>query len=142
MAGEEIVEESEPVDKPICADGQVENIFFNPDNFSKQCAQGSLASLLHMLKCTTEELDLFWELARSDHVFLEKRLGEAVPKKLQNSSDVIKKCLWILMKQFNFVTTRKLNLKKLTSLNQTLNMLKQVKFPVLIGISSTQTCYV
>jgi hypothetical protein len=81
MAGEEIVEESEPVEKCICADGQVENIFFNPDNFSKQCAQGSLANLLHMLKCTKEELDLFWYLACFDNVILEKRLGEPAPKK-------------------------------------------------------------
>jgi hypothetical protein len=57
MTGEEIIEESQPVDEPICADGQVENIFFNPDNFSKQCTQGALANLLHMLKCSTEELD-------------------------------------------------------------------------------------
>jgi hypothetical protein len=111
MAGEEIVEESEPVDKPICANGQVEKIFFNPDNFSKQCAQGALANLLHILKCSTEELDLFRNLARSDDVIIEKRLCEPVPKKVQNSSDVIKKYLWILRKQFNFDTTRKLNLK-------------------------------
>jgi hypothetical protein len=83
MAGEEIVEESEPVDKPICADGQVENIFFNPDNLSKQCAQGALANLLHMLKCSTEELDLFWNLACSDDVILEQRLCEPVPKKYE-----------------------------------------------------------
>ena len=75
MTGEEIIEESQPVDKPICADGQVKNIFFNPDNFSKQCAQGALANLLHMLKCSTDELDLFWNLACSDDVILEKRLG-------------------------------------------------------------------
>ncbi len=36
-----------------------------------------------MLKCTTEELDLFWNLARFDHVIIEKRLGEAVPKKYE-----------------------------------------------------------
>ncbi len=81
MAGEEIVEESNPVEKPICADGQVEHIFFNPDNFSRQCAQGSLANLLHMLKCSKEELDLFWNLACSDNVILEERLGEPAPKK-------------------------------------------------------------
>jgi hypothetical protein len=81
MAGEEIVDESQPVDKPICADGQVKNIFFNPDNFSKQCAQGVIANLLHMLKCSTEELDLFWNLARSDDKILEIRLCEPVPKK-------------------------------------------------------------
>jgi hypothetical protein len=71
MTGEEIIEESQPVDKPICADGQVKNIFFNPDKSSKQCAQGALANLLHMLKCSTDELDLFWNLACSDDVILE-----------------------------------------------------------------------
>ena len=40
-----------------------------------------------------------------------------------------------------FVTTRKLNLKRLTSLKQTLNMLEQMKFPVLIGVSSTLSSY-
>ncbi len=81
MTGEEIIEESQPVE-PICADGQVENIFFNPDNFSKQCAQGAFANLLHMLKCSTEKLDLFWNL-RSDDVILEKQLCKPVPKKYE-----------------------------------------------------------
>jgi hypothetical protein len=81
MAGEEIVEESEPVEKRICAEGQVENIFFNPDNFSKQCAKGSLANLLHMLKCSKEELDLFWYLAHSDNVILENYLVNLLQKK-------------------------------------------------------------
>ena len=81
MAGQEIVNESQPADRLICADGQITNIFFNTDNFSKQCAQGAIANLLHMLKCSTEELDLFWNLANSDDKILEKRLCEPVPKK-------------------------------------------------------------
>jgi hypothetical protein len=59
----------------------LKNIFFNPDNFSKQCAQGAIANLLHMLKCSTEELDLCWNLAHSDDKILEKQLCEPVPKK-------------------------------------------------------------
>ena len=83
MAGEEIVHESQPDDRLICADGQITNIFFNTDNFSKQCAQGAIANLLHLLKCSTEELDFFWNLAHSDDKILEKRLGEPVPKKYE-----------------------------------------------------------
>ena len=120
----------------ICAQGQVENILFNPENVLKQFAQGSIANLLHMLKCSQEELDLFWHLAHSDNVILEKQFGQCSPKK----ADVIEKCTWILRKQFNFVTTR-MNLNKLTSLQQTLKMLQDVKFPLLLGISSTQTSY-
>ena len=82
MAGEEIVHESQPDDRFICADGQVTNIFFNTDNFSKQCAQGAIANLLNMLKCSKEELELFWNLANSDEEVLEKQLCEQVSKKL------------------------------------------------------------
>ncbi len=65
MAGEEIVHESEPDVRPICADGPVTNILFNADNSSKQCAQGAIVNLLNMLQCSKEELDLFWHLANS-----------------------------------------------------------------------------
>ena len=81
MAEPKIVHESQSDDRIICADGQSPNIFFNTDNFSKQCAQGAIANLLHMLKCSTEELVLFWNLAHSDDKILEKRLCESVPKK-------------------------------------------------------------
>ncbi len=93
MSGEEIVEKSESVEKFICGEGQVENIFFNPDNVLKQCAQGSLANLLHMLKCSQEELDLFWHLVHSDNVIIEKQFGGCTPKK----ADIIEKCTWILL---------------------------------------------
>jgi hypothetical protein len=141
MASEEIVQESEPDDRLICADGQVENIFFNPDNLSKQCAQGAVANLLNMLQCSKEELDLFWHLANSDVGVLEKELCQQVPKIVQKSFDSIEKCMWILRKQFKFNSTSKLNLKRLTSLKHTLKMLEQMKIPVLIGVSSTHSCY-
>ncbi len=83
----------------------------------------------------------FWHLANSDVGVLEKQLCQQVPNKVQKSFDSIKKCLWILRKQFNFLTTSKLDLKRLTSLKQMLKMLEQMKFPVLIGVSSTQSCY-
>jgi glutaredoxin-related protein len=72
---------------------------------------------------------------------LEKQLCQQVPNIVQKSFDSIEKCLWILRKQFKFVTTSKLNLKKFTSLKQTLKMLEQMKIPVLIGVSSTHSSY-
>ncbi len=83
MSEEEIVHESQPDNRLICADGQVKNIFFNPDNISKQCAQAVIANLFYMLKCSTEELDLFWNLANSDDKVLEKQLCEQVTKKVK-----------------------------------------------------------
>ena len=94
-----------------------------------------------MLQCSKAELDLFRHLANSDVDVLEKQLCQQVPKIVQKSFDSIEKCLWILRKQFKFRSTSKLNLKRLTSLKQTLKMLEQMKFPVLIGVSSTHSCY-
>ena len=83
MAAEEIVHESEPDVRLICADGQVNNIFFNQDNISKQCAQGAIANLLNMLQCSKEELEIFWHLANSDEHVIEKQLREQVPTKVK-----------------------------------------------------------
>jgi hypothetical protein len=83
MAAKEIVHESEPDVRLICADGQVNNIFFNRDNISKQCAQGAIANLLNMLQCSKEELEIFWHLANSDEHVIEKQLREQVPTKVK-----------------------------------------------------------
>ena len=93
MAAEEIVHESEPDVRLICADGQVNNIFFNQDNISKQCAQGAIANLLNMLQCSKEELEIFWHLANSDEHVIEKQLREQVPTK-------VKKVIWCNRKVF------------------------------------------
>ena len=136
-----MIHEAQPDDRLICTDGQLTNLFFNADNSSKQCAQGAIANLLHMLQCSKEQIDLFWQLINSDVEDLVKNLRHELPKKVKNSPDSIEKCLWIPREKFKFTTTKKLNLKRLTSLTRTLNMLKQMKFPVLIGVSSTLTSY-
>ncbi len=66
-AAKEIIHEAAPDDRLICTDGQLTNIFYNAENRSKQCAQGAIANLLllHMLQCSKEQLDLFWQLANS-----------------------------------------------------------------------------
>jgi hypothetical protein len=94
-----------------------------------------------MLQCSKEQIDLFWQLANSPVEYLVKSLCHELPKKIKNSPDSIEKCLWILRDKFKFTTTKKLNLNRLTSLTRTFNMLKQMKFPVLIGVSSTLTSY-
>ena len=81
MTGQEIVHELQPDDRLFCADGQITNIFFNTDNSSKQCAQGVIANLLDMLKYSTEELDLFWNLANSDDKILENDFVNLFQKK-------------------------------------------------------------
>jgi hypothetical protein len=60
----------------------VTNMFYSPDNFSKQCAQGAIANLMNMLQCSKEETDLFWKLANADIEVLEEQLRQQVPKKV------------------------------------------------------------
>ena len=70
-AAEEIIHEAPPDDRLICTDGQLTNIFYNTENGSKQCAQGAIANLLHIL---------FWQLANSDVEDLVKNLRQELPK--------------------------------------------------------------
>ena len=114
-AAEEIIHEAAPDDRLICTDGQLTNIFYNAENSSKQCAQGAIANLLHMLQCSKEQLDLFWQLANCDVEDLVKQLRQELPKNVKNCVDSIEKCVWILRQKFKFTTTKKLNLKRLTS---------------------------
>ena len=70
-AAEEIIHEAPPDDRLICTDGQLTNIFYNAENSFKQCAQGAIANLLHIL---------FWQLANSDVEDLVKNLRQELPK--------------------------------------------------------------
>jgi len=130
--------------KDVCPVGQVKNEYYDKDNLSKLCAEGSILNLLNMLHISKDKMEMFWNLATADIRFVEKNLGEIVPKKVLKSSlhcDSIEKCLWILRKKFGFETTSKVNLDKVKSLKQALAMLQTIKFPMVIGISSLQACY-
>jgi len=56
---EEIIHEAQPDDRLICTDDQLTNLFYNTENSSKQCAQGAIANLLHMLQCSKEQMIYF-----------------------------------------------------------------------------------
>jgi hypothetical protein len=54
-AAEKIIHKAQPDDRLICTDGQLTNLFYyNAENSSKQCAQGAITNLLHMLQCSKE----------------------------------------------------------------------------------------
>jgi hypothetical protein len=92
--------------------GQMENMFFSDENFSKLCAKGAIQNLLNMLHFLLEEMNIFWELATSDLFTFMKSLNETfVPRAVLSPSsriDSIQKCLWILCKKLKFQTTKKL----------------------------------
>ncbi len=86
--------------------GQMKNKFFSNENSLKLCTEGAIQNLLSMLHFLTEDMIIFWELARSDLFTLMKLLNESyVPKAVLKPSlgiDSIQKCLWILRKKFKF----------------------------------------
>jgi hypothetical protein len=120
--------------------GQVKNMFFSDKNLSKLCTEGAIQNLLSMLHFLPEDMNIFLELATSDLFTLMKSLNESyVPKDVLKPSlgiNLIKKCLWILRKKFNFQTTQKLNIKYFQCLKRSLKALLEIKFPMLISVES------
>jgi hypothetical protein len=84
-------------------------------------------------------------MATSDLFALMKSLNESyVPKAVLSPSlfiDLIQKCLWILSKKFNFQTTKKLNYKHFQCLNQSLKVLLEIKYPMLISVECKLATY-
>ncbi len=55
--------------------------------------------------------------------------------------DSIQKCMWILCKKFKFQTTKKNNYMHFQCLKQSLKVLLEIKFPMLISVESKFTTY-
>ncbi len=89
--------------------------------------------------------EFFWELATSDLFTLMKSLNESfVPKAVLKPSleiHLIQKCLWILCKKFKFQTTKNINYKHFQCLKQSLKVLLEIKFSMLISIESKAAAY-
>jgi hypothetical protein len=98
-----------------------------------------------MLHFLPEDMNIFWELATSDLFTLMKSLNESfVPRAVLSQSlgiDLIQKCLWNLCKKFKFQTTKKINKKHFQCLKQSLEVLLNIKFPMLISVESKFATY-
>ncbi len=125
--------------------GQMKNMLFSDENSSKLCAEGAIQNLLNMLHFLPEDMNIFRELATSDLFTLMKLLNESfVPKAVLTPSlgiDSIQKCLWTLRKKFKFQTTKKINYKHFQYLNQSLKVLLDIMFPMLISVESKFATY-
>ncbi len=55
--------------------------------------------------------------------------------------DSFQKCLWILGKKFKFQTTKKINYKHFQCLKQSLKVLLEIKFPMLISVENKLATY-
>jgi hypothetical protein len=125
--------------------GQMKNMFFFNENLSKLCAEGAIKNLLNMMHFSSEDMNNFWELDTSDLNTLMKLLNKSfVPKAVLIPSlgiDSIQKCLWILHKKFKFQTTKKINYTHFQFLKQSLKVLLENKYPMLISVESKFATY-
>jgi hypothetical protein len=67
-----------------------------------------------------------------------------VPKAVLNSGgecDSIQKSLWILCKKIKFSTTSLLQIKCFKNLQNAINILSNMKFPLIISVMGTHACY-
>ncbi len=115
------------------------NKFFLSANNSKLCAKGALKNLLYMLKINTQDIKVFWTLVTSPLSTISDSLQEDVPKAVCNSHqqlNSIQKCLWILRTKIRFISTQKLKLSSLTTVRNTLQILRQFEFPIIISVHS------
>jgi hypothetical protein len=120
-------------------------MFYSRENLSKLFAEGAIRNLMNMLHCSTEDMNLFGELAALSVSSIMNSLNESyLPKTvlcLGLKFDLIDKCLWILCKKFKFATMAKLEGSHFHSLKQSLTALLEMKCPVLISVASKHACY-
>ncbi len=89
-------------------------------------------------------MSFFWGLATSPLAVISDTLKSQIPKAVCNSLhtvNAIHKYLWILREHFKFSTTARLKVKLLSSVKQTLLVLEQYTFPVIIFVRNRCALY-
>jgi hypothetical protein len=87
---------------------------------------------------------MFWDLATAPLHSISEPLHDVVPKNVCNhfnQVNSIQKCLWILWKQFEFTSTKKMKLLYFTSIKNTLRILQLCHFPTLLSVNSKNSVY-
>ncbi len=93
-------------------EGLVPIQYYSLENTSKFCTEGSVKNLLHMLRLSEHDFNVFWDLVTAPLHSISECLGDVVLKTVFNhfsQVNSIQKCLWILWKHFKFTSTKKWN---------------------------------
>jgi hypothetical protein len=101
---------------------------------------------MNVLHCNEIEVNQFRSIVQSPTHLIQTTLGEslvpkAVQKKLGSKCDSIQKSLCILRKKFKFSTTNLLRIECLTNLKTAIEILTEIKFPLIISVMGTHACY-
>jgi hypothetical protein len=120
-------------------------MFYLENNSSKLCNEGAIVNLMNVLHCPENEVKQFWDLVKLPVHLILKTLGESsVPKAILKSDgecELLQKSLWILCKKFKFSTTKLLQIECFKKLQKGMNILSNMKFPLIISVMGTHACY-
>jgi hypothetical protein len=110
-------------------------MFYSEKNSFKVCAEGAIGNLMSVLHC----------LVQLAIQLILQTLGESsVPKAVLKSvggCDSIQKSVWILQKKFKFSTTSLFQIECFKNLQKAINILRNMKFPLIISVMGTHACY-
>jgi hypothetical protein len=120
--------------------------FFSVKYTTKLCAEGAIGNLMNVLHCNKIEVNQFRFIVQSPIPLIQTTLGEsAVPKAVSKNSggecDSIQKSLWILCKKIKLNTTSLLCIEYFKNLKNTIKILTEIKFPLIISVMGTHACY-
>jgi hypothetical protein len=125
--------------------GCTENMFYSEKNSNKLCTEGAIGNLTNVLHYPEDEVKQFWDIVQSPVRLILQTLGESsVPKAVLKSGgecDSIQKSLWILCKKIKFNTTSAFRIELFKNLQEAINTLRIMKFPLLISVMGTHACY-
>jgi hypothetical protein len=100
---------------------------------------------MNVLHCPQYKIKQFWDIVQLPVHLILQTLGESsVPKAVLKSGeecDSIQKSLWILCKKFKFSTTSSFRMECFKNLQKAINILRNMKFPLIISVMGTHACY-
>ena len=97
---------------------------------------------MNVVNCSDDDMKFFWSIVcdQSMQSVCEILQVMSVPKivcKTGGGVDSIGKSLWILHEKFKFHTTTRMKESSFQNLQNTMNFLSYVKFPVIIAVKAT-----
>jgi hypothetical protein len=120
-------------------------MFYSEKNSSKLCAEGAIENLMNALHCPENEVKQFSDIVQSPVHLILQTLGESSSLKAVLESggecDSIQKSLWILCKTIKFSTTSAFRIERFKNLQEAINILMIMKFPLIISVMGTHACY-
>jgi hypothetical protein len=126
-------------------EGCTENIFFCEKNSSKLCTEGAIGNLMNVLHCPENHVKQFWDIVQFPVHLIQQTLFEScVPKAVLKSCgeiDSVEKSLWILCKKYKFSTTSAFQVQRFQNLQEAIEILRIMKFPLIISVMGTHACF-